>query len=116
MDKEYLWVKVADYEAEIRFNQQQIAEATADGKNICIARFKGEMFAFAAKCPHASGLFLNGHIDALGNVVCPLHRYKFCIKNGRNISGEGYYLKHWPVSVREEGVFVGFEKKSFLGF
>jgi 3-phenylpropionate/trans-cinnamate dioxygenase ferredoxin subunit len=37
------------------------------------------------------------------------------MKNGRNVSGEGYYLKHWPVEVREEGVYVGLESKSFLG-
>jgi hypothetical protein len=26
--------------------------------------------------------------------------------NGRNVSGEGYYLTHWRVRVDEEGVFV----------
>ena len=50
-----------------------------------------------------------GYIDAIGNVVCPLHRYKYDLKNGRNISGEGYYLKNWPVELRENGVFVGLE-------
>jgi 3-phenylpropionate/trans-cinnamate dioxygenase ferredoxin subunit len=29
--------------------------------------------------------------------------------NGRNTSGEGYYMKHWPVDIRDEGVFVGME-------
>jgi 3-phenylpropionate/trans-cinnamate dioxygenase ferredoxin subunit len=87
----------------------------ADEKRICIGKFKEEFFAFAAKCPHASGLFVNGFIDALGNVVCPLHRYKFCMKNGRNVSGEGYYLKHWPVEIRDGGVFVGLAPKSLSG-
>ena len=52
-----------------------------------------------------------GYIDALGNVVCPLHRYKYDMKNGRNVSGEGYFLAHWPVELREEGVFVAMEEK-----
>lgn len=109
------WVKVAETVAEIPFGTNKLAEVAADEKRICIGKHGNELFAFAAKCPHASGFFANGFIDALGNVVCPLHRYKFCMKNGRNVSGEGYYLKHWPVEVREDGVFVGLEAKSFLG-
>ena len=46
-------------------------------------------------------------MDALGNIVCPLHRYKFSIKNGRNTSGEGYFLKTFAIEVREDGIFVG---------
>jgi 3-phenylpropionate/trans-cinnamate dioxygenase ferredoxin subunit len=113
--KEINWIKVAESLAEVPFGSNQLAEVTADEKQICIGRFKEELFAFAAKCPHASGYFVNGFIDVLGNVVCPLHRYKFCMKNGRNVSGEGYYLKHWPVQVREDGVYVGMDVKSFLG-
>ena len=109
------WVKVAESIAEIPFNAAGLAEVDAGGKKVCIGRYKEGLFAFAQKCPHASGLLSGGFIDALGNVVCPLHRYKFCMKNGRNVSGEGYYLKHWPVEVREDGVYVGMEAKSFFG-
>jgi nitrite reductase/ring-hydroxylating ferredoxin subunit len=109
------WVKIAESAEEILFDTSNIAEVVADDKHICLGKHKGEIFAFAEKCPHASGLLKDGFIDALGNVVCPLHRYKFCLKNGRNVSGEGYYLKHWPVEVKEDGVFVGLEAKSFLG-
>lgn len=108
-------MKVADGVEEIVFGPNQLAEVQADGKRICLGRYQDGFFAFAAKCPHAGGHFSNGYIDALGNVVCPLHRYKFCMKNGRNVSGEGYYLKHWPVEVREEGVFVGLEKNRLFG-
>jgi 3-phenylpropionate/trans-cinnamate dioxygenase ferredoxin subunit len=115
LGKEVNWVKVAESIAEIPFGTHNLAEVMADEKRICIGKFKEEFFAFAAKCPHASGLFVNGFIDALGNVVCPLHRYKFCMKNGRNVSGEGYYLKHWPVEIRDGGVFVGLAPKSLSG-
>ena len=116
MGDKYRWVKVADSIHEISFGTNDLAEVHADDKRICIGKYKDELFAFAPKCPHASGFFVDGFIDALGNVVCPLHRYKFCMKNGRNVSGEGYYLKHWPVQVREDGVFVGLEAKSLFGF
>ena len=103
------WIKVASSENELLFTDNNMAPVAAANKHICIARYQDGLFAFAGKCPHASGILSEGYVDALGNVVCPLHRYKFCIKNGRNVSGEGYYLKHWPVKVEAAGVFVGFE-------
>ena len=115
MEEALRWIKVADHLTEIPFGENSIAEVTADGKRICIAKWQDGLFSFAHKCPHASGPFIQGFIDSLGNVVCPLHRYKFCLKNGRNVSGEGYYLKHWPVQVKDDGVFVGFQKFSLFG-
>ena len=115
MADKHNWVKIAESMAEIAFAANNLAEVEADGKTICIGRHSDELFAFAAKCPHASGLLKDGFIDALGNVVCPLHRYKFCMKNGRNVSGEGYYLKHWPVELRSDGIYVGLDAKSFWG-
>ena len=104
------WIKIASSIEEIQFNENNLTEINADGKTICVGRKENTLFAFAQKCPHSSGLLVNGFIDTLGNVVCPIHRYKFCMKNGRNVSGEGYYLKHWPVEVREDGVYVGLDK------
>jgi nitrite reductase/ring-hydroxylating ferredoxin subunit len=106
LDKKTDWVKIAESTDAIVFNGNNLAEVKAGDKTIC---------AFAQKCPHAGGFFCEGWLDALGNVVCPLHRYKFSLKNGRNVSGEGYYLKHWPVEAREDGVYVGLEKSSFFG-
>ena len=110
------WVKIAERDAEIPFGENNLAEVMAEGKKVCIGKYKNELFAFPAKCPHASGLLSEGFIDALGNVVCPVHRFKFCMKIGRNVSGEGYYLKRWPVEIRDEGVFVGLESRNFLGW
>ena len=84
------------------------------GKKVTLARNAGKLYACAYKCPHASGILADGFIDAVGNVVCPLHRFKFNLKNGRNVSGEGYYLKVYAVEVRQAGVFVGFEENTWL--
>ena len=114
-DKTYRWEKLAETEEEIPFAPNHIAVMEAGGRSICIGRYQNNLFAFTPKCPHAGGFFTNGFIDAMGNVVCPLHRYRFCMKNGRNVSGEGYYLKHWPLEVREDGIYVGFEKNKLFG-
>ena len=103
-------------EAELRIAEKELIEVDAEGKVVCMGKHNGELFAFAQKCPHAGAAFKDGIIDASGNVLCPRHRYKFCLKNGRNVSGEGYYLKHWPVEVREEGVFIGLDVNAWSLF
>ncbi len=113
-EKKFTWHKIAECMNEIQFAENNIGLVEVNGKKICIAKFHDRSFAFTHKCPHAGGMLADGYIDALGNVVCPVHRYKYDLSNGRNISGEGYYLKHWPVELREDGVYVGLvESESF---
>ena len=85
----------------------------AGGKTITLANFGNEIFACAYKCPHAGGILADGFVDVTGNVVCPLHRYKFNLTNGRNVSGEGYYLKVYAIEEREAGIFIGFEESGW---
>lgn len=115
MAKEFTWHKIASTLEELDFASNNIALTEVNGKKICIGRFKENIFAFAYKCPHAGGIMADGYIDALGNAVCPIHRYKYDMKNGRNITGEGYYLKNWPVECRENGVFIGMEESRLWG-
>lgn len=112
LSTQYTWFKIAHDVHAIAFEENNIAVAVLRGKKICIGRFKDKIYAFAYACPHAGGMMSHGYIDAQGNVVCPLHDYKFCMKNGHNVSGEGYRLKHWPVEINEEGVFVGIEESA----
>jgi nitrite reductase/ring-hydroxylating ferredoxin subunit len=102
----FQWYKIAEAVAELNFAANDIAVAELADKKICIGRYRDKLFAFAYTCPHASGIMADGYIDALGNIVCPVHRYKFNLQNGRNTSGEGYYLKRWTVEIRDDGVYV----------
>jgi len=109
------WHKVAEDVNEIAWQQNNMAIIEADGKKVTIAKFKEELFVFAYKCPHASGVLGDGFIDALGNVVCPLHRYKFNMQNGRNTSEEGYYMKTYHIEKRTDGIFIGIESSGLFG-
>lgn len=108
------WFKIAESKNEIFWQENNLAVTEAGGKKITLAKIGDELLAFAYKCPHASGILADGFIDATGNIVCPLHRYKFNPANGRNVSGEGYYLKVYPVEEREAGIFVGFEESNWF--
>ena len=108
------WVLVTDAPLSLDWPDNQLLDLEIDGKKITLAKFKEGYFAFAQKCPHASGRMAQGYINPLGQVVCPLHRYAFDMKNGRNTTGEGYFLKTYPVELRHSGLFIGFKPNSFF--
>lgn len=113
-EKKIKWFKVAESKAAIIWQTNRMSLVEAGGKTVTLAHHNNQIFAFAHKCPHASGLMADGFIDAAGNIACPLHRFRFNIQNGRNISGEGYFLKVYPVEERPSGIFIGFEDNNWL--
>ncbi len=102
--------KIAEHPNELNFASNGLAEVVVNGKKICVARIYAgtemKLFACAATCPHAGARMASGWVDDLGNIICPLHRYKFGLSNGRNVSGEGYHLKTWKVEHLEDGVWI----------
>jgi 3-phenylpropionate/trans-cinnamate dioxygenase ferredoxin subunit len=106
-------IKIFESIKEIHWQSNNMTVVEADGKKITIALFKEELYAFAYKCPHAGGVMAEGFVDSLGNAVCPLHRYKFSLKTGRNSTGEDY-LKTYQTEVNENGVFIIFEEKRWF--
>ena len=112
----YTWHKIADDPSSLDFSSTGLTELDVNGKRICLSFHNDAIHACTAKCPHAGGTLSEGYLDASGNIVCPLHRYKFNMQTGRNISGEGYYLKTFPVEIRDDGVFVGIADSSLFGW
>ncbi len=115
-DKKYRWHKIATAFSELAFGEKDLAEIEVAGKKICIAKKGGEVAACTATCPHAGGVMSEGFLDKNGNIVCPIHRYVFSLENGRDVSGEGYFLKIYPVKINEKGVFVGIEESGFFSW
>jgi len=113
---EHNWHKIAESVHELQFGSNNLLVVTVNNKKLTIARGKEKMFACAYTCPHAGGILADGYIDAMDNIVCPLHHYRFSLQNGRNTTGEGYFLKTYPVEVREDGVYIQMEERRLFGF
>ncbi|WP_346237665.1 Rieske (2Fe-2S) protein [Niabella insulamsoli] len=107
MNKDFTWHLIALHPNELEFNEENLAEIKVAGRHLCVAKFDNKLFACATKCPHAAAPLKNGYVNVQKQIVCPLHRYKFNLDNGRNVSGEGYFLKTYPVEEREDGWYVG---------
>jgi nitrite reductase/ring-hydroxylating ferredoxin subunit len=91
--------------SELAENKPQ--ELLIGEKRIGLLKKNDTIYAFAALCPHTSAPLCDGWMDARGNIVCPLHGYRFDPANGRNTSGEGYKLKTYPLEIREDVIYIG---------
>jgi len=65
---------------------QDIAEGSAKllrakGEEMAVFKSNGQLYGIQNICPHEGGLLCNGWIEG-GEVVCPLHGYKFDLKTG----------------------------------
>ena len=107
-DPKTVWHRLAGQPDELAWRPNSMMVAEVGGRKVTLAMHRGTVHAFAHLCPHASGVMADGWIDALSNVVCPLHKYRFELQRGRNVSGEGYRLKTYPIRQDEGGLYIGF--------
>lgn len=114
-EKKYKWYKIANTQDELIFPSNNLLQIEVAGKKICIAK-GNELYACAAKCPHAGGIIANGFLYKSDIIICPLHRYKFSLTNGSNVSGEGFFLKTYPVKNTAEGIYIGMEEAGLFNW
>ena len=110
LQKKYKWYKIAETVADLHFGDRHIVQVEVAGKHICVVKKNNNLAACTAKCPHAGGNMAEGYLDNADNIVCPIHHYIFNLETGRDITGEGYFLKIFPVKVNEVGIFLGIEE------
>jgi 3-phenylpropionate/trans-cinnamate dioxygenase ferredoxin subunit len=108
---EIQWHKLV-IEEENACDSSGIQVASYNGKKVCLYKFRGNWLAFAYLCPHAGGLLAEGEVNAKGEILCPVHGYRFNLRTGYNSTGEGYYLPHWPVEERPDGLYIRLNEKT----
>lgn len=76
-------------------------------RRVCLFHNAGSYHAFDHLCPHNKHSLLEGSINHLGEVVCPLHGYRYSLKDGRECDSKSGSLTIHRIEIRDEGVFLG---------
>ena len=66
---------------------------------------EGGLFATQALCPHRGGPLADGIVGG-GQVICPLHGYRFDLATGQSIGSDCQPLQTYRVHVDERGNMV----------
>ena len=101
---------VAAAPGQPRIAVQEIAEGTGKlmrmgGEEMAVFKSDGRLYGIQNICPHEGGQLCNGWIDG-GQVVCPLHGYKFDLKTGACATDPKLKVKVFRLVVQGEQIAV----------
>jgi nitrite reductase (NADH) small subunit len=96
------WVAVCRYD-EIPTGRGRICEVV--GLRLAVFRSEETIIALMDRCPHAGGSLGQGWIEE-GEVVCPLHRWRFRLGDGRCSTMRGQGVHRFAVEIRQDQVWV----------
>jgi nitrite reductase (NADH) small subunit len=75
------------------------------GLRVAIFLVDDGLYALSDRCPHAGGSLCQGWIEE-GEVVCPLHRWRFRLRDGRCTTMRGEGIHRFPAEVRDQEIWV----------
>jgi pyruvate oxidase len=79
-------------------------------RTVCLTRFEGTYAALDNRCPHQGGPLGEGSIEN-GWLRCPWHGWDFHPTTGKPPGGFDDGVETFPVEVRDDGIYVGFEEE-----
>ena len=96
--------------AKVSFRSDEIAEMAAKlvrvkGEEMAVFKNDGKLYGIQNICPHEGGQLCNGWIEG-GEVVCPLHGYKFDLKTGACSTDPSLKVKVFRLVAQGEEVTV----------
>jgi nitrite reductase/ring-hydroxylating ferredoxin subunit len=77
----------------------------AGGVRLAVFRQGDSLIALSGRCPHSGGSLGHGWIES-GEVVCPLHHWRFRLTDGRCTTIPGESVHKFPCEARGDLVWV----------
>lgn len=90
------------------FAEKQVRVFQLPNFKVCIALYNGEYYAFSHLCPHQKHPLASANITAFGEVVCPLHEYRFSLSVGNEANNKCQALTRYKLHLNAEGVYLSF--------
>jgi 3-phenylpropionate/trans-cinnamate dioxygenase ferredoxin subunit len=103
------WFKVFASESDAKHHmaQKTLQLIILNGERICLAYTQQQFFAVQDKCTHNGDSLSKGHLNHLGEVICPWHNYCFNLQSGSEAQDRSRDLKTYPIKVDESGFYIG---------
>ena len=103
------WVKIFSNitEAEQRLGADKPQLVIINSKRICLVRHTNKFYAVQDTCTHSGESLSKGHINYLGEIVCPWHNYRFQLSSGRACDSSCRDLVTYSLKSDHSGFFIG---------
>ncbi len=103
------WVKIFsnENEAKTRIHDGKPQLLVVGAIRIMLVSWKEKFYAVQDKCTHNGESLSKGHLNHLGEVICPWHNYCFNLQTGGEIQERSKDLKTYPIKVDETGFYIG---------
>jgi nitrite reductase/ring-hydroxylating ferredoxin subunit len=96
------WVSVCRFD-DLADGRGQSLDAA--GVRLAVFRVGDVVVALSGRCPHSGGSLGHGWLEE-GEVVCPLHHWRFKLTDGRCTSVRGQGVHRFRSEVRGDEVWV----------
>lgn len=73
-------------------------------RKLCLINIKGNLRVVDDKCPHQGASLNKGRVNYLGDIICPLHEYRFDSKTGQETTNRCADVKVYHTKL-ENGAF-----------
>jgi nitrite reductase/ring-hydroxylating ferredoxin subunit len=83
-----------------------IKKVKVGDRSIAVIRIEDEYYAFSSSCPHRGASLIEGTINGIGEIICPLHHYRFDLKSGQVKNGDCANLEVFPCELVEDGLNI----------
>jgi nitrite reductase (NADH) small subunit len=115
---------LVDVGPEEAFVEARPSVVNANGRDLCVVRWRGGMYAIRPTCPHQFGPIPKGAVrprlvcpdgtpDAMGLdesapvIVCPWHHWEFDLRTGRATWGDDApAVRSYPVTINDGRVLI----------
>ncbi|MEQ9297773.1 MAG: Rieske 2Fe-2S domain-containing protein [Cyclobacteriaceae bacterium] len=88
-----------------------IRRATVNGVRMSLIRYREKLWAVNDQCPHMKASLGDGRLNGFGEIICPLHHYRFKLSNGQESENRCDDLEVHTIEQREDGIYIGIYKK-----
>lgn len=93
-------------ELQAAFREKSIRKLRLGEQKFCIAQVDNDFFAFEALCPHQKQPLVESSVNGFHEIICPLHFYRFNLKNGQEANRLCSDLITYPIEQTNDGVFI----------